>query len=204
MSTRETILQLLKTNGELSAKDLTEQLGITGMAIRRHLEGFEKNGLLKTRLIRQAMGRPTALYSLTEQAEQFFPKKYNTLALDLLSELAAESGEDTIHVLFDRRKETLLSKYAPALENKQLSEKVAALAQLQNDNGYMVQWEQQNEDEFVLKEHNCPIADVANKYNHACQCELQLFQSLLNADVTRTECLAKGDMKCEYQIKRTR
>ncbi|GGG55157.1 helix-turn-helix transcriptional regulator [Paenibacillus radicis (ex Gao et al. 2016)] len=203
LSTRETILHLLKTNGELSAKDLTEQLGLTGMAVRRHLESFESSGWITQRSIKQAMGRPTALYSLTEHAEHYFPKKYNSLTLDLLGELGQESGDEMVNLLFDRRKESMLSKYAPAMENKALADKVAALAQIQNDNGYMVQWEQESEDEFVLKEHNCPIADVANAYGHACNCELQLFRSLLNADVSRTECLAKGDRRCEYRIKKT-
>ena len=55
---------------------------------------------------------------------------------------------------------------------------------------------------IVIKEHNCPIEQVATKYQHACQCELQLFESLLgDAEVSRTECLAKGGQRCTYSIK---
>jgi predicted ArsR family transcriptional regulator len=202
LSTRELIIQLLKTNGELSARDLTEHLGITGMAVRRHIDALERDGLIEPRTVRQPMGRPTAVYSLTAQAEHYFPKKYHAVALDLLGELASEAGEGMVERLFERRKETLFQKYANAMENKALSEKVAALATIQNENGYMAEWEQHSDDEYILKEHNCPISQIANKYNHACKCELGLFESLLGADVVRTECLAKGGKKCVYHIRK--
>ncbi|MNV72283.1 hypothetical protein D3C71_1653600 [compost metagenome] len=75
------------------------------------------------------------------------------------------------------------------------------LASIQNENGYMVEWSQSSEDEYVLSEHNCPITQVANTYQQACSCELKLFQNLLDANVERTACLAKGASKCVYVIK---
>lgn len=201
LSTRETILQLLKTRGDLCTKDLTQLLGITVMGVRRHLHTLERDGLIRGKTVRQPMGRPTSVYSLTELAECFFPKKYHTLTLDLLGELAQESGDEMVRHLFDRRKESLKRKYEASLDGKPLPEKVAALADIQNDNGYMVEWEQTAGGEYVLKEHNCPISQIANQYQIACQCELELFQSLLQADVDRTECLAKGGRKCVYIIR---
>lgn len=202
ISTRKQVMQLLKTNGELSAKDLTEYLHITGMAVRRHLDTLERDGLIESRAVRQPMGRPMALYRLTPMADDHFPKKYDAIALDLLGELAQEAGSDMVNHLFDRRKETLYNKYAPAIENREWQDQVETLAQIQHDNGYMVELEQVDDDEFVLKEYNCPIAQIANQYNHACQCELGLFERLLNADVSRHECLASGGQKCAYVIKK--
>lgn len=200
--TRRQVMQLLKTNGELSAKELTDHLGITGMAVRRHLDTLERDGLIEFRTVRQAMGRPAALYRLTELADSHFPKKYHTVALDLLGELENEAGEAMVNHLFDRRKDSLFHKYADVMQDKDFPEKVAALAHIQNENGYMVEMEQQSTDQFILKEYNCPISHIANQYQHACKCELGLFESLLSADVTRTECLAKGDNKCVYVIKK--
>lgn len=202
LSTRKQVMQLLKTNGELSAKDLTEYLHITGMAVRRHLDTLERDGLIESRAVRQAMGRPTALYRLTSAADNHFPKKYDTVALDLLGELAQEAGPEMVNHLFDRRKESLYNKYSPAMSDRKWTDQVETLAQIQNDNGYMVELEQVSDEEFVLKEYNCPISQLANQYHHACQCELGLFENLLNANVTRHECLADGDQKCAYVIKK--
>jgi len=200
-STRKVLLNMMKTRGALSVGEMAKELRITEMAVRRHLNTLERDGLIETKLSRQAMGRPTHLYSLTMLADDLFPKNYHHLTLDLLGELEAEEGSDMIGRLFERRKEKLFAKYGERMEGKELPERVTELADIQNKNGYMVQLERQDEGEFVLTEYNCPIAQVAGQYNEACQCELTLFEKLLDADVERTECLTKGGAKCTYVIR---
>lgn len=201
LSTRERILHLMKTAGSLSAKELTTELQITEMAVRRHLGTMERDGLIESKMVRQTAGRPTAVYGLTELAEGLFPKRYHSLTLDLLDELAEESGEDMVDRLFDRRKEKLSRRYMAEMQGKSLTEKVRTLSEIQNDNGYMTELQETDGGEYVLMEHNCPISQIANRYNHACDCELKLFESLLDADVERTECLAQQGRKCVYVIR---
>jgi predicted ArsR family transcriptional regulator len=201
LSTRERILHLMKTAGPLSAKELTTELQITEMAVRRHLGTMERDGLIESKMLRQTPGRPTAVYGLTDLAEGLFPKKYHSLTLDLLDELAEVSGEDMVDRLFDRRKEKLSRKYMAEMEGKSLTDKVRTLSEIQNDNGYMTELQETEGGEYMLMEHNCPISQIANRYNHACDCELNLFESLLDADVERTECLAQQGKKCVYVIR---
>ncbi|TMV48508.1 transcriptional regulator [Paenibacillus mesophilus] len=195
-STRKTIVKMLKTGGPLGVSEMAKRLEITEMAVRRHLNTLERDGYIDSHIVRQSMGRPMHVYRLTEAAEDLFPKNYHTLTLDLLGEL----GDDrTIGQLFGKRKEKLLQKYEPSMEGKTLEERVEKLADIQNANGYMADWER-TEDGFVLQEFNCPISQVANQYNEACECEQQLFEKLLEVKVERTECLAKGGGKCVYHI----
>lgn len=198
---------MIKTQGPLSAAEITNQMHITNMAVRRHLGTLEKDGLIITdKIVHQAMGRPAAIYRLTDTAEEMFPKNYHLLTLDLLYELVQEAGPDMVDILFKRRKSTLQEKYAGQVEGKDLEDKVAVLTQIQNENGYMARWEKMggpgDKMEYVLTEHNCPISQIANHYEQACRCELELFESLLDAEVKRTTCLAKGDRNCTYTIKK--
>lgn len=200
VSTRKVILTMLKTNGALTVSEMAKQLGITEMAVRRHLNTMERDGLIEAKLVRQAMGRPTNLYSLTENADDLFPKKYHHLTLDLLSELVADAGAEKVDSLFEKRKERLIHRYEDQIAGKTLPERVKTLADIQNSNGYMVDWNESEDGQYVINEHNCPISQVANQYNHACQCELMMFETLLDADVKRVECLVKGGNKCSYVI----
>jgi predicted ArsR family transcriptional regulator len=200
VSTRRIILTMLKTKGHLAVSDMAKQLRITEMAVRRHLNTLERDGLIDSMLVRQAMGRPTNLYSLTAHADELFPKKYHHLTLDLLGDLAEESGEELVERLFERRKDRMIGRYEEQMQGKPLMERVKALAEIQNTNGYMSDWEATEDGSYVINEHNCPISQVANQYNHACHCELKMFESLLQADVERTECLVKGALKCSYKI----
>jgi predicted ArsR family transcriptional regulator len=201
LSTRDKIMHMLKMNGELSAKEITERLGITGMAVRRHISTLERDNLIESSTVRQPMGRPAAVYRLTKEADDYFPKKYHAIALDLLGELEDEAGEEMVNRLFELRQSSLFKKYQSQMAGKSLEERVAILSAIQNENGYMANWSKQEDGEYVLTEHNCPIFRVAGKYNHACTCERNLFASLLEADVQRSDCLAKGDNKCVYHIR---
>ncbi|NHN31363.1 helix-turn-helix transcriptional regulator [Paenibacillus agricola] len=200
VSTRRTILTMLKTQGNLAVSEIAKQLGITEMAVRRHLNTLERDGLIDSRLVRQAMGRPTNLYFLTENADELFPKNYHNLTLDLLGELAAEAGELQVQLLFERRKDKMIGRFEEQMRGKPLADRVKALADIQNANGYMASWDTAEAGGYIINEHNCPISQVANQYNHACHCELLMFETLLDANVQRTECLVKGGLKCSYTI----
>jgi predicted ArsR family transcriptional regulator len=191
----------MKTKGSLSVNDMAKELGITEMAIRRHLNTLERDGLIEAKLIRQAMGRPMHLYSLTLVADDLFPKNYHQLTLELLGELESEEVSNPVGLLFEGRKQKLLKKYIGRMEGKSLVDRVTELTEIQNNNGYMAKWETDDAGQIVFTEYNCPIAQVAKQYNEACHCELSLFQSLLDADIVRTECLTKGGNKCTYLIK---
>ncbi|MGG1551474.1 helix-turn-helix transcriptional regulator [Paenibacillus ferrarius] len=201
MSTRKMILSMLKTQGSLSVQELAKQLGITEMAVRRHIHALEKDDLLEAKLIRQAMGRPTNVYTLAPRADDLFPKKYLQLTLDLLDELLEGEGHDKIERLFEGRQGKLEARYQPRMSGKSLDERVEELAAIQNENGYMVEWSKRDDETFEFNEHNCPISKVAGTFQQACQCELSLFQNLLDASVERTACLAKGANKCVYIIR---
>jgi len=203
--TRAQLLHMLKMSGPLMVSEMADRLGITEMAVRRHLNAMERDGLVGTTLVRQAMGRPSHAYSLTDKAHGLFPTNYHGLALDLLEELEAELRDsDVVRRIFDRRKAKLARRYRDRMRDGDLREKVRSLAEIQNEAGYMADWEAgggETEGAYILDEYNCPIARVAGRYGHACQSELELFRELLDADVERVECIAENGRRCRYLIR---
>ncbi|MCR2806494.1 helix-turn-helix transcriptional regulator [Paenibacillus soyae] len=200
-TTRERILVLLKTRGRMGAGELSAELELTEMAIRRHMYELEREGVIRITSVRQKMGRPLHAFELTADSDDLFPKNYHTLALDLLSELEEDpETKPLIGRMFEGRKRKLQERYAPRMDGKSLEERVYELAHIQNAGGYMAEVEQDSDEGYLLHEYNCPITGVAGKYEQACSCELALFQELLEAPVERTECLAKGGSRCTYVI----
>ncbi|KIL37254.1 transcriptional regulator [Cohnella kolymensis] len=202
-STRRQLLQLLKTQGSCGIGELSKPLGITEMAVRRHIHTLERDGLIRSTLVRQAMGRPMYSYSLTPEADDLFPKNYPQLTLDLLSELEEQTGgPEVIDLMFQGRRDKLEDRYRPQMQDKPLEDRVSELTSIQNAGGYMTEWERAEDSGTLhLHEYNCPIAQVANRYRQACRCEQQLFETLLDAQVERTECLAEGGGRCTYAIR---
>lgn len=200
-STRKQILYLLKTEGPMTVSDLAAKLGITEMAVRRHLQTLERDNLIQSRLLRQSMGRPTNQYDLTDHAENLFPKNYHIFTLEVLRDLENAEGPSAIDNLFRRREKRMAEEYGSLFEGESLEERVRALAELQDEKGYMVRWESREDGSFVLTEFNCPITEVACCYNQACDAEINWFRSVLSADVERVECKAQGGRNCTYIIR---
>ena len=202
-STRDLILHMLKVKGPLSVSDMAVELGITEMAVRRHLNTLERDNLIKSTLVRQAMGRPTNMYSLSQEADELFPRNYSHLTLDFLRDLQDMDGIEKVEMLFRRRENRLEESYRPLIQGE-LEDRVAKLAELQNEKGYMVEWKKNaSGDSYLFQEFNCPISQVAREYNQACNCELSLFRRVLKAQVEQTSCMAKGGEKCVFEIRET-
>jgi predicted ArsR family transcriptional regulator len=203
LSTRRQLLHLLKTHGSCGISELSKQLGITEMAVRRHVHTLERDGLIRSNLVRQAMGRPMYRYCLTPKADDIFPKNYPQLTLDLLSELEEQTGgPEIIDLMFQGRRDKLEARYRQRMQDNPLQDRVVELTSIQNSGGYMTEWQPAEEaGAYHMHEYNCPIAQVANRYRQACKCEQQLFETLLDAQVERTECLAEGGGRCTYAIR---
>ncbi|MFZ5815665.1 MAG: helix-turn-helix transcriptional regulator [Bacillota bacterium] len=201
-STRREIINILRTVGPLTVGELGERLGITHVAVRRHLTSLERDGLVTSVQERLPMGRPTRVYSLTEAADSLFPKKYGAFTLELL-DFISQQGEDLVEAFFSRRGASMVEKYGPEVTTGgSLEERVARLAEVQQANGYLAEWEKAGDELLVLKEFNCPVHQVSKKYPHACHHELEFFKAVLGTDqVERVECIAKGGQCCRYTIK---
>lgn len=200
-STRREVINLLRTAGPMTVGDLGERLGITHVAVRRHLTSLERDGLVTSVQERLPMGRPTRVYSLTEAADDLFPKKYGVLTLEAL-EFMEQAGDDLLERFFAGRGEVMINRYGPEVKaGANLEERVARLAEIQLANGYLAHYEKGSGETLVLKEFNCPVHQVSRKYDHACRHELEFFKTVLGtANVERVECIAKGGGCCRYLI----
>ncbi len=195
---RRDILRRLRETGGMTAQALAGELGITSMGVRRHLMLLERDGLVRVQLQRQAAGRPAYVYVITAAGYDTFPRRYDVLAGQLLD--GAESrGEGRASEMFAARMDLLVAQYETRMRGKDLDARVAELARIQEENGYMASWEKADGG-YWLKEQNCAIYRVACRFQAACQYELELFRRLLDADIERVEHQVKGDPACTYFV----
>lgn len=199
LSTRRQILQLLRTDGSLTALQLAEKLEITSVAVRRHLMTLERDGLVQMHSQRQPAGRPTYVYRLTDAGFDTFPKSYDLLATQVLDVVRATEGDARVSEIFAGRMDQLYDQYTARMAGKDLAGRVQELAKIQEEAGYMARWEKVKGG-YLLKEQNCAIYRVACRFQDACHFEIQLFRRLLQADLERVEHQVKGDLACTYFI----
>ena len=198
--TREKILLTLKKKGSMSVDGLSREVNITPMGIRQHLLVLERRGIVEYVTKKHGVGRPGFLYRLTETADELFPKGYQDLALDILSDLERTEGKNKIDRIFSTRRERLAAELTPRLQGMNtLSARVYALSDMLQKNGYIVELEE-HPTLFRLKQFHCPILKVARRFKGACDHDLQLYRELIGEAVRREQCISDGDLSCEYVI----
>ena len=199
-ATRRRILTLLKEKGELTADELADLLGISAVAVRRHLTKLERDQLVAYREVQRGMGRPSFVYELGEAADSFFPRRYQELALDVLVTVKDLYGNKAIDQVFEKRSRQIIDRYRRRVNGDTLEDRLEQLTQLREADGYMSSWQPNKDGSYILREANCPIMHVAETCDSACNQDMILLEDLLDAKVTRTDHLVAGDGACCYQV----
>ncbi len=198
--TRQRILTLLKRNGGLTISELSQLLGVSATAVRRHLKALEAQGVASHRTEQRGAGRPSYVYELKSNGPEVFKQSYVAFVDSLLQELVELKGATTPIEVFDRRQEKRQKHYIDRTQGETLTDRVACLARLMESEGRMATWQQLNENRFVLREHNCPFHRLNGDFDYPCRWEMALLQETLKADVQRVGHIRKGDVACVYEI----
>jgi len=201
-ASQQEILRLLRRSGEMAVDEIAQAMGISRVAVRKHLDALVADGLLAARPRRRQIGRPHHVYRLTDAADELFPKAYAGLATGILEFLETTDGPAKLDAVFADRRARVEAHLRPLLAGKDLATRVRLLAEAQDRAGYMAEWRETEPGTFVLSENNCAICCIARRFPQACQQELEMFRNLLEADVERTEHLVAGDGRCAYRIRR--
>ncbi len=202
--TRREILGKLKVRGALPSSVMANELGISSMAVRQHMQELESSGDVRSNDVSRGKGRPTKYWELTERANRHFADRHRDLIVDLLVNLKESMGEEGMDRLLQKRGETQTETYSkrvrPALT---LLEKVEALAQIRSEEGYMAEVQAKGDEALFLIENHCPICAAAESCSGLCTAELDVFRRTLgnDVDVDRTEHLLSGSRRCVYRIR---
>lgn len=199
-ATRQNILHLLRRQGQMTAIELSQALNIGAVGVRQHLALLERDGLVRVSGLRRSVGRPSHLYTLTEESEQYFPKNYDRLANDILCIIAEQWGDEAVSRVLVARREKLTRTYSSRINGKNRTEQLLELNHILAELGYMCEIEQLEDGSFVLTEHNCPIDCVARNHPQFCHHEIELYQQLLGVSITRESTIVNGGVCCRYLI----
>ncbi|MDH1627495.1 metalloregulator ArsR/SmtB family transcription factor [Shewanella xiamenensis] len=202
MKTTDKIIQLLKLHGPLTAKTLAEELALTTMGVRQHLQALEETGDVDIEDRVEGRGRPTRYWGLTEQSRTHFADRHSELSLQLIDSVKMIFGDQGLDKLIEHREQTAMQQYRSAMQGMtDITSRLTKLVELRTLEGYMATQEQAD-GVFWLLENHCPICSAATKCQNFCRSELQQFQQLFAdiATVSREEHIIDGARRCAYRI----
>lgn len=200
---KDQILYRLKTQGPQTATELAQQLQVSPMAIRQHLQTLRSDQLVIYEEERQPVGRPVKLWQLTDNGNKLFPDRHAELVVKLIEGVRQVHGERGMEALLAERTRSQIEAYSAQLANAPTwQEKVAILARLRSQEGYMAEVIEQSPNALLLVENHCSIRAAAQNCSRFCASEWEVFRTLLEPEVTveRVEHILGGDRRCAYLI----
>ena len=203
-SGRDRVLFQLKMHGPQTAARVGKRLNVTAMAVRQHLAVLHGEGLVDFTDERRKVGRPARVWQLTPKANDRFPDSHAELAVEMLQTIQGAFGEEGLERLTAERTRTQVESYRARMPSRDrpLEERVAALARIRREEGYMAASRRVRKGTIELVENHCAISRAAQFCPKLCGGELTLFREVLGdrVIVERIEHMLSGDRRCTFRI----
>jgi predicted ArsR family transcriptional regulator len=200
-TTRERILHILKEQDQATVDGLSQQLGLTAVTVRHHLDILRVEGLIAAPVIRRRKtpGRPQYVYRLAEKADSFFPKRYAQLTQLILEEIRTRLSTDEVNEILHHIGERIANQ-AKLPQKDDFKDQLVAATDFLNELGYMVRWEHREDGSYLLHVANCPYERISHQDPQVCTIDLVLLTHLLDTTPERISWSAQGDSQCSYLI----
>jgi len=194
-STRGQIVTLLRRSG-LTANEIAARLGLTHNAVRGHLAGLLREGLVREGGRQRGVSRPAVVYEIVPEAEAVFSKAYIPFVANLLRVLRERMppGElDEIMHLVGRR----FAAEWPRLRGE-LPQRVEAASMLLEELGALNSVERSNGG-VIIRGYGCLLSAAVHGRPEVCRAMESLLAELLEVPVR--ECCERGERpRCCFEV----
>lgn len=195
-TTRIRLLRLLRRSRQ-SINDLAGALGITDNAVRTHIAGMQRDGMVRGAGVERGTGgKPAQLYELTPEAEEMFPKAYSLVLNALLGLLEEREGREGVERLL--RELGARTAQAAAGAAGEDEGRVRAAADLLRQLGGDVEVEP-GDGGWRIRGFGCPLSAVVKEHDEACAMVESLVEGV--SGLPTRECCDRSDRpRCSFFI----
>lgn len=198
-TTRETILHAIKQSPQSTVEDLASVAEISPVTVRHHLNALLAEGVIEATSIRRKVGRPYYVYSLSEDGQELFPKRYVRLTSRILDEMKGQLSESVIDEIFRGVVDTVLEDHRGEFEHLPLEARLDYLVSLLAEEGFLSSWERV-EGGYRLIEYSCPYISIGSSHSEVCNFDTRLMNGVLQLKVRQESCMLNGANCCQFTI----
>ncbi len=202
-SSDRALLDLLRRRGPMSVAELSEDLGVTGTAVRNRLSRLLDSGLVERRAEARGRGRPRHAYQASVEAQKRLGQNYADLAVALWEEMMTTVEDRKLRrLLFTRITERLAETYRCQVSGPEWEGRLVQLTNLLHDRGVEAEVARDGVGAFpILRQHSCPYYELAETDPAICALERKMFEKVLGRGLRLSQCRLDGDRYCDFQAK---
>jgi predicted ArsR family transcriptional regulator len=179
--------------------ELARELQLTDNAIRAHLVGLERDGLVQLHDRRHDIGKPASTYTLTADAEALFPKAYAQILVLVLAQVLERHGaaelEQVLHAVGEQLARDQIGRVAGAT----LADRLQVAKQVWSEFGGLADVRCEGP-RCEIEELSCPFADMVRRFPEACQLAQAVLQVLLDTAVAYEHSMRGTEPRCLFQV----
>jgi DeoR family suf operon transcriptional repressor len=190
---------MLRTDAR-TVEELRQALDLTDNAVRPHLVGLERDGIIQQAGTRrqEGAGKPAVLYELDPAAEPLVSRAYAPVLVSLLEALAEELPDrDTRRVL--REAGRRLAATAGGRATGDLHERARAAAGVLTSLGGVVSVEEKRS-VATIRGAACPLASAVGRNHNVCHAIETLVGEVAGAKATEM-CDRSGRPRCCFELR---
>jgi len=202
-SSDRALLDLLRRRGPLTVAEMSEQLGVTGTAVRNRLSRLLDSGLVERRAEARGRGRPRHAYQASVEAQKRLGQNYAELAVVLWEEMMTTVEDRKLRrLLFARITERLAEMYRGRVSGPEWEGRLVQLTGLLHDRGVEAEVARDGVGASpMLRQHSCPYYELAETDRAICALERKMFEKVLGRGLRLSQCRLDGDHSCDFQAK---
>ena len=223
---RKSILEILKEQRDgATVAELAERLAMAPVSVRHHLDILQGDNLICVqRLERKGnVGRPQQIYTLTAEANCYFPNNFAGLADKLVTQIKQILPPDQVPSAFRSIARQIAAEFIGSaridgrmvvdtsidmsgdmgVDTAATEEHLTQVTEFLSERGYLARWEPDPEGvagEYLLHKYNCPYAGVSAEHRELCAMDQTLVNELFVTPCQRSESMVDGAHCCTYRI----
>jgi predicted ArsR family transcriptional regulator len=172
------------------------------VTVRHHLDILRGEGLVEVPEVRRRTtpGRPQYVYTLTEAADDFFPKNYGAFTNLMISEIRDHYEPAELDRILRGMANRMAADAPKPVNGETFEQRLTRVVNFLNQKGYIAKWEKTEGDGYYLRTSNCPYHDVSQDHSQVCVMDMTLISDLLGTVPERVSWLAAGEYTCSYHI----
>lgn len=198
-STKLKLLQVLKKERTHTMREIMRHFSISEIAVRKHMNVLLEEGFIDEEAVKQDIGRPYYVYTLTDKGHQTLPTHCDQLPIEFLQDVEAVHGREAVNQVLHDQMEREISLFKDALDSGDFDEKMDHLTRVQDEKGYMVEFIKHEDGSYEMRNYHCPIIHIASEYKDVCANEQHAYATLFpKSEVLAHSCITDGNNVCTW------
>ena len=197
-STRGRIVTLLRGTTK-TVNELAEELGLTDNAVRAHLLSLERDGLIRQSGVQRGFRKPHFAYELTAEAENLFPKAYDTLLNQLITALKGRLSPAALEDVLREAGRSLAARHSsdqsPADLDARLQNALGVLKAIGGSPSI-----EREDGKLLIRSSACPLSAAVAEHPEVCGLAEELVSEIVGVPV-HEHCDRGESPRCCFELK---